>query len=204
MGWRPPARPRSPSAELLAADLGLPVFLYGESGARPATGLLPSGWLHGLERRVADGELEPDAGPRAIDPRSGAVLVGARAPLVAYNVDLATDDVDVARGRAAVRESGGGLPGVQAIGLRLPRAGRTQVSMNVLDLERSPLHECTRASSPRLAAGSRSRAASSSASSPRASSKRRRRRRARPGDRRRGCSSGRSRSRLEPCRGRSS
>jgi glutamate formiminotransferase len=67
--------------------------------------------------------------------------VGARAPLVAYNVDLATDDVGVARAIAvAVRETGGGMPGVQAIGLHLPRSGRVQVSMNLLDLERSPLH----------------------------------------------------------------
>jgi glutamate formiminotransferase/glutamate formiminotransferase/formiminotetrahydrofolate cyclodeaminase len=70
------------------------------------------------------------------------VLVGARRPLVAYNVDLATEDVSVARDVAvAVRESSGGMPGVQAIGLRLPRSGRVQVSMNVLDVERSPLHE---------------------------------------------------------------
>jgi glutamate formiminotransferase/glutamate formiminotransferase/formiminotetrahydrofolate cyclodeaminase len=91
---------------------------------------------------MAAGELAPDFGPAAIDPRSGAVLVGARRPLVAYNVDLATEDVSVARDVAvAVRESSGGMPGVQAIGLRLPRSGRVQVSMNVLDVERSPLHE---------------------------------------------------------------
>ena len=68
--------------------------------------------------------------------------MGARPPLVAYNVDLATDDVSVARAIAAtVRESGGGMSGVEAIGLGLPGSGRVQVSMNVLDLERSPLHE---------------------------------------------------------------
>ena len=130
------------TAELLASELGLPVFLYGEvgQGRRPAS--FRAGGLHELERRIEAGELEPDAGPRTIDPRTGVTLVGARAPLVAYNVDLATDDVAVARAvAAAVRESSGGMPGVQAIGLRLPRAGRTQVSMNVLDLESSPLHE---------------------------------------------------------------
>ena len=130
------------TAELLASELGLPVFLYGEVGQGRRPAFFRRGGLRELERRIEAGELEPDLGPRAIDPRSGAVLVGARAPLVAYNVDLATDDVSVATDvAAAVRESGGGMPGVQAIGLRLPRAGRTQVSMNVLDLERSPLHE---------------------------------------------------------------
>ena len=94
-----------------------------------------------LARRVAEGELAPDFGPSTLDPRTGATLVGARPPLVAYNVELATDDVAIARSvAAAVRESSGGLPGVQAIGLFLPCAGRVQVSMNVLDLERSPLH----------------------------------------------------------------
>jgi glutamate formiminotransferase len=69
------------------------------------------------------------------------VLVGARKPLVAYNLDLATDDVDVARSvAAAVRASSGGMTGVQAIGLRLPEAGRTQVSTNVLDVDLAPLH----------------------------------------------------------------
>ena len=130
------------TAELLASELSLPVFLYGEVGQGRRPAFFRRGGLRELERRIEAGELEPDLGPGTIDPRSDAVLVGARAPLVAYNVDLATDDVSVARDlAAAVRESGGGMPGVQAIGLRLPRAGRTQVSMNVLDLERSPLHE---------------------------------------------------------------
>ena len=73
------------------------------------------------------------------------VLVGARPFLVAYNVDLATDDVGVAREiAAAIRESSGGMPGVQAIGLALPGSGRVQVSMNVIDVERAPLHEVVR------------------------------------------------------------
>jgi glutamate formiminotransferase len=70
------------------------------------------------------------------------VLVGARNPLVAYNIVLRTDEVGIARTIAArIRESGGGMPGVQAIGLRLPRSGRVQVSMNIVDLDHSPLHE---------------------------------------------------------------
>jgi glutamate formiminotransferase len=126
----------------LATELGLPVFLYGEVGGGRRPAYFRRGGLRELERRVETRELEPDAGPRRLDPRTGAVLVGARPPLVAYNIALATDDVGVARDIAAiVRESGGGMPGVQAIGLYLPRSGCAQVSMNVLDLDRSPLHE---------------------------------------------------------------
>jgi glutamate formiminotransferase/glutamate formiminotransferase/formiminotetrahydrofolate cyclodeaminase len=129
-------------ARRIGDEVGLPVFLYGEvrEGRRPI--FYRRGGLAELERRVASGELAPDFGPPRLDPRSGAVLVGARKPLVAYNVVLATDDVEVARAVAtAVRESTGGMPGVQAIGLRLPRSGRVQVSINVVDLDRSPLHE---------------------------------------------------------------
>ena len=121
-------------------ELGLPVFLYGEvgDGRRPA--FFRRGGLDALQARVDAGELAPDFGPSLLDPAAGAVLVGARAPLVAFNIDLATDDVDVARTIAAiVRESGGGFPGVQALGLRL--AGRTQVSMNLVDTTRTALHD---------------------------------------------------------------
>ena len=126
----------------IGAELGLPVFLYGEVGGGRRPAFFRRGGLGELGRRVEAGELVPDAGPRRLDPRAGAVLVGARPPLVAYNVDLDTGELDVARDIAAtIRESGGGMPGVQAIGLLLPRSRRVQVSMNVLDLERSPLHE---------------------------------------------------------------
>jgi len=126
----------------IGGELGLPVFLYGELGGGKRPAFFRRGGLRELRVRLEAGELEPDAGPREIDPRAGAVLVGARTLLVAYNVELATDHVGVARAiAAAVRESGGGMPGVQAIGLHLPRSGRVQVSMNLLDLERSPLHE---------------------------------------------------------------
>jgi glutamate formiminotransferase len=129
-------------AERLARELGLSVFLYGEVGGGRRPAFFRRGGLPELDRRIAAGEVVPDFGPSRIDPRSGAVLVGSREPLVAYNLELEPRDVEVARAVAAsVRESGGGLPGVQAIGLLLPRSGRVQVSMNVLDLERSPLHE---------------------------------------------------------------
>jgi glutamate formiminotransferase len=129
-------------AESIGRELGVPVFLYGEIGQGRRPAFFRRGGLAELQRRVAARELTPEFGPLELAARSGAVLVGARRPLVAYNVEIATDDVAVARAiAAAVRESGGGMPGVQAIGLELPRSGRIQVSMNVLHLERSPLHE---------------------------------------------------------------
>jgi glutamate formiminotransferase / 5-formyltetrahydrofolate cyclo-ligase len=129
-------------AQRIGVELRVPVFLYADVGGGRRPAFFRRGGLAELTRRVAAGELEPDFGPATIDLGSGAVLVGARRPLVAYNVDLATDDLAVAQAvAAAVRESSGGLPAVQAIGLRLPRSARVQVSLNVLDVERSPLHE---------------------------------------------------------------
>jgi glutamate formiminotransferase len=129
-------------AARIGSELGLPVFLYGTIGDARRPAYFRRGGLATLQRRVETGELVPDAGPRRIDPGRGAALVGARQPLVAYNVELATGDVGVAREIAAVtRESGGGMPGVQAIGLYLPGSGRVQVSMNVVDVERAALHD---------------------------------------------------------------
>ena len=144
---RPEDMERAKEAALAVAarvgtELGLPVFLYGEVGGGRRPAFFRRGGLEELTRRVRAGELVPDAGPSEIDPRSGAVIVGARRPLVAYNLELATDDVLIAKEIAsAVRESAGGIPGLQAIGLRLASTGRAQVSMNVIDVERAPLHE---------------------------------------------------------------
>ena len=121
-------------------ELGLPVFLYGEVGRGRRPAFFRRGGPEALQARVDAGELAPDFGPSRLDPSAGAVLVGARAPLVAFNIDLATDDVEVARAIAAVvRESGGGFVGVQALGLAV--AGRAQVSMNLLDTSQTALHE---------------------------------------------------------------
>ncbi len=126
----------------LGDELGLPVLLYGEVGEGRRPAFFRRGGPEELQRRIDAGELAPAAGPRRLDPGSGAALVGARAPLVAYNLVLDTGDVAVAREvAAAVRESGGGMPGLQAIGVPLTSRARAQVSMNVLDLERAPLHE---------------------------------------------------------------
>lgn len=124
-------------AEWIVATHGVPVFLYGD--ADPAARTLPEA------RRDAFGVRRPDLGPTTPHPRLGAVAVGARPPLVAINVELASDDLGLARRVAGVvRERDGGLPGVRALGLALPERGHTQVSMNLVALERTGIEEaCT-------------------------------------------------------------
>jgi glutamate formiminotransferase len=122
--------------------LHVPVFVYGELAPGRGPAFFRRGGLGELARRLATSELVPDFGPSELDPRVGAVLVGARRPLIAFNVNLRTDDVEAARAIAArVRETGGGFPGVRALGLDLPRAGLVQVSMNVEDWEAAALHD---------------------------------------------------------------
>jgi glutamate formiminotransferase len=122
-------------------DLRLPVFLYGELAGGRGPAFFRSGGLVELRRRVDSGELAPDYGPARIDERAGAVLVGARRPLIAFNVNL-RGDLEIAREIASiVRERDGGFPGVRALGLDLPRAGLVQVSMNVEDWEAAALHD---------------------------------------------------------------
>jgi glutamate formiminotransferase len=121
--------------------LGIPVIGYAElgDGRRPA--FYRAGGTQGLAAKLAAGDAVPLYGPAQLHPTAGAVLLGVRPPLVAFNVDLRTDDVEVARAiAAAVRERDGGLPGVQALGLRLGRNGRAQVSMNLIDVAATPLH----------------------------------------------------------------
>jgi glutamate formiminotransferase len=129
-------------AERIGAELGLPVFLYGESAPGRGPAFFRQGGPEGAQRRIDAGELRPDYGPARLDERAGGVIVGARRPLIAFNVNLATDDVEIARAIAAlVRERSGGFPGVRALGLLLPKAGHAQVSMNVEDYEAAALHE---------------------------------------------------------------
>jgi glutamate formiminotransferase len=129
-------------AERIGGELGLPVFLYGEVGQGRGPAFFRSGGVEELGRRLEAGELRPDYGPSRLDPRAGAVLVGARPPLIAFNVNLRTTSPEVAREIAAVvRETGGGFPGVRALGLELRAAGLAQVSMNVEDHEAAALHE---------------------------------------------------------------
>ncbi|MDE3190092.1 MAG: glutamate formimidoyltransferase [Acidobacteriota bacterium] len=130
------------AARRIGDELGLPVFLYGEIGAGRVPAFFRRGGPEELQRRIDDGELAPDHGPPQLDPAAGAVIVGARRPLIAFNVNLAHADVGAAREIArVVRERDGGFPGVRALGLDLPRAGHAQISMNVEDWEASALHD---------------------------------------------------------------
>jgi glutamate formiminotransferase len=130
-------------ADRVAAELDLPVFFYGrltEDLREPA--FFRRGGPEELQRRIEAGDLRPDRGPDVLHPSAGGVLVGVRRPLVAFNVNLRSDDAEVARAIArVVRERDGGFRGVRALGLDLPRAGLVQVSMNVTDWQAAALHE---------------------------------------------------------------
>ena len=118
------------------------MFLYGELAPDRSPAFFRRGGTEELARRLGARELTPDFGPAELDERAGGAIVGARRPLIAFNVDLGGADLEVARAIAAVvRERDGGFPGVRALGLDLPRAGRVQVSMNVEDWEAAALHE---------------------------------------------------------------
>ncbi|MGA2012742.1 MAG: glutamate formiminotransferase [Solirubrobacteraceae bacterium] len=123
-------------ADRLGAELSLPVFLYGLLGAGRTRAQLRRGGPAELARRVAEGELRPDFGPPTMHPTAGAVLVAARPPLIAFNVELAPPaSLQDARAIAALIREGGaeGLAGVRAIGVWLDALGLAQVSTNVED-----------------------------------------------------------------------
>ena len=120
----------------VAADLQIPVYFYEEAARTPARrnlAVVRAGQFEGLREVIGtDSSRRPDEGPARIHPTAGAVAIGARPPLIAYNVNLASDDLDLARRIAAeVRERGGGLPKVKAMGLKLEHG--VQVSMNLTD-----------------------------------------------------------------------
>ena len=125
------------AAALFGEDLEIPVFLYGDLATDPERrerAALRAGGPRVLADRIESGELRPDYGPARAHPSAGATLVTARPPLVAFNLELDSDDLELARRIAAsVRESNGGFPGVRALGLTLAERGRAQVSLNVHD-----------------------------------------------------------------------
>jgi glutamate formiminotransferase len=157
---RPEDLPRAKAAALalaarVGAELELPVFLYGELAGGRGPAFFRRGGPEELQRRVDEGELRPDFGPGRLHPTAGGVLIGARRPLIAFNVNL-RGSLDAAREIAAlVRERDGGFPGVRALGLELPSAGLVQVSMNFEEWERTSPHVVVE----RIAAEARSRGA---------------------------------------------
>ena len=128
-------------ARRIGEELALPTFLYGDAAPGRGPAFFRRGGPATLQRRIDEGEVAPDFGPTRLDERAGGVIVGARRPLIAFNVNL-RGTVEAAREIAAlVRERDGGFVGVRALGLDLQRAGHVQVSMNVEDYEASALHD---------------------------------------------------------------
>ena len=130
-------------AARVAAELGIPAYLYEDAALRPGHRNLADvrrGEFEGLREAILTDEARaPDEGPRRLHPTAGAVAVGARPPLIAYNVDLETTDLDLAREIAvAIREKDGGFPKVKAMGLALDDC--VQVSMNLVDYRVTSMH----------------------------------------------------------------
>ena len=131
-------------AETVAARFDLPVFLYEEASTNPARRNLEDirrGEFEGLGAKMASPGWAPDFGPSAPHPSAGASVIGARMPLIAYNINLNTDRLDVARRiAAAIRHSSGGLRYVKAMGVMLEDRNIAQVSINLTNYEKTPVH----------------------------------------------------------------
>ena len=129
--------------ERIAERFELPVYLYARAANRADRVRLADvrrGGYEGLRDEIDEPERRPDYGPRRTHPRAGAVAVGARPFLIAWNINLDTSDVEVAKRIARrVRESGGGLPAVQGNGFMIDELDVAQVSMNLLDFETTPM-----------------------------------------------------------------
>jgi glutamate formiminotransferase len=127
----------------IASRFDLPVYLYAAAATRPDRVKLADvrrGQYESLKTDIATTGREPDFGPARMHPSAGAVAVGARPFLIAYNINLASDDLELAKRIARrVRESGGGLPRLQASGFFIDELRCAQVSMNVLDFQVTPL-----------------------------------------------------------------
>lgn len=125
-------------------EQGVPVYYYEEAAEREERRSITDvrrGEYEGLEARLGTPEGTPDAGPATFNARSGASIVGVRFPLIAFNIDLATDDLEIARRIAkAVRSSGGGYRHVRAMGVALTEKGRVQVATDILQYEKTPIH----------------------------------------------------------------
>lgn len=134
-------------AKAVAADVAsrwsVPMYLYEEASTNPARKNLEDirrGEFEGLAAKMAQPAWAPDYGPAVPHPSAGATAIGARMPLIAYNINLATNRLDVAKKIAsAIRMSGGGLRFVKAMAIPLEERGIVQVSMNLTNYEKTPL-----------------------------------------------------------------
>ena len=130
--------------------LGIPVFLYENAASNPARRQLESvrlGGPGGLASRMdSDPAWIPDFGPPHLHPTAGALVVGARRPLIAFNANLKTNDLSIAKAIAkSIRQSNGGLPSLKAIGVELASRGMVQVAMNLTDYRVTPMHRAFQA-----------------------------------------------------------
>jgi glutamate formiminotransferase / 5-formyltetrahydrofolate cyclo-ligase len=132
------------TADEVARRFTVPVFLYEDASNDPARKNLEDirrGEFEGLTTKIARPEWKPDYGPSAPHPSAGASVIGARMPLIAYNINLATDRLDVAKKiAAAIRHSSGGFRFVKAMGIALESRNIVQVSMNLTNYEKTPIH----------------------------------------------------------------
>jgi glutamate formiminotransferase len=131
-------------ASSVSQRFGVPIYLYEEAASSPARRNLEDirrGEFEGLAQKMASPAWAPDYGPAAPHVSAGASVIGARMPLIAYNINLATDRLDVAKKiAAAIRFSSGGYRFVKAMGVRLDdRGGIAQVSMNLTNYEKTPI-----------------------------------------------------------------
>ncbi len=128
----------------IAEELRVPVYLYAESATTPERKKLPNirkGEFEGFFEKIKEPEWAPDFGERVVHPTAGVTAVGAREFLIAYNINLATTDLKIAKKIArSIRESSGGLQYIQAKGMELKEKNCVQVSMNILNYKKAPLY----------------------------------------------------------------
>lgn len=129
--------------ERVGQELGIPVYLYEKAATRPERRNLAEvrrGQYEGIKESIDQPERLPDFGPAAMGP-AGAIAIGARLPLVAFNINLATTNMGVAKAIAkAIRGSSGGFVNIKALGVELSEQGMVQISMNMVDTENTPLY----------------------------------------------------------------
>jgi glutamate formiminotransferase / 5-formyltetrahydrofolate cyclo-ligase len=130
--------------ERIAGELAIPVYLYEAAASKPERKNLSDvrrGQYEGLIEAIKEPDRKPDFGPAAVNLQAGVTAVGARPPLIAYNINLDTADKQVADNIArAIRGSSGGFPSIKALGLIIEETGNAQVTINVCDYKQVPLH----------------------------------------------------------------